>query len=427
MGDRLRRYEKPAGVTTPTAHRTGRRLGNREFIIFIAMVSAMSALAIDTLLPAFSAIREAFNLPEDSNDLSLTITLFFVGSGIGNLFYGPLADSIGRKRVLVGSMLLYALASLMATLSLTLGMLYASRFLWGFAAAGPRTAAQAIVRDYYSGDAMARVMTLVMTVFFWAPVAGPPLGKGLVALGSWRYVMAFSVFTALAIVLWSVRLEETLKPEHRRALTLRSTMAGFRSVATHPVTLGYTLATMFSAGAFFSFLASSELIFDDVFDQENWFVPYFSIMAAGMGLVALLNNRALRRFQARSLALAAGGMQIAAAGTMLSLALAAGGKPPFVLWITIFSLANACMVAFFPLGQSLALEPMGKMAGTAAAVLGFTMAMFGAGLAAIIDQAISGSVTPVGVGYLTYGIAAMACQLFAVHHQRRQTMFTSQQ
>ncbi len=175
---------------------------------------------------------------------------------------------------------------------------------------------------------MARVMTLVMAVFFWAPVVGPPLGKGLVELGSWRYVMAFSVFTAVVIVAWSTRLEETLKPENRRPLTFRSTIDGFRSVTTHPVTLGYTLATMFSAGAFFSFLASSELIFDDVFDQEHWFVPYFSIMAAGMGLVTLLNNRALHRFRARSVALGAGCLQICAAGTMLGLALAAGGRPP---------------------------------------------------------------------------------------------------
>ena len=406
-------------MTTNASTHTGRRLGEREFILFIAMVSAVSALAIDTLLPAFSAMREAFNLPEDSTGLSLTITLFFVGSGIGNLVYGPMADSLGRKRVLVGSLVLYALASLMATFSVTLGMLYVSRFIWGFAAAGPRTASQAIVRDYYSGDAMARVMTLVMTVFFWAPVAGPPLGKGLVALGSWRYVMAFSVFTALAIVLWSLRLEETLKPEHRRALTFRTTFDGFRSVASHPVTLGYTLATMFSAGAFFSFLASSELIFDDVFDQERWFVPYFSIMAAGMGLVALLNHRALHWFRARNLALAAGTLQMAGASTMLGLALANGGTPPFVLWITVFSLTNACLVAFFPLGQSLALEPMGKMAGTASAVLGFTMALFGAGLAALIDQAVSGTVTPVGIGYLAYGTAAIACQLFAVRHQRK--------
>jgi len=84
------------------------------------------------------------------------------------------------------------------------------------------------------------------------------------------------------------------------------------------------------------------------------------------------------------------------------------------------------LVAFFPLGQSLALEPMGEMAGTASAVLGFTMALFGAGLAALIDQAVSGTVTPVGVGYLAYGTAAIACQLFAVRHQRRKMMATSQ-
>ncbi len=116
-------------MSTPAPTYTGRRLSEREFILFIAMVSAMSALAIDTLLPAFSEMRDAFNLPEDSTGLSLTITLFFVGSGIGNLVYGPLADALGRKRILIWSMVLYGLASLMATLSVSLGMLYVSRFI----------------------------------------------------------------------------------------------------------------------------------------------------------------------------------------------------------------------------------------------------------------------------------------------------------
>ncbi len=406
-------------MTATSAAGTGRRLGDREFVFFIAMVSGMSALAIDTLLPAFSAMREAFDQPEDSTGMALTVTLFFMGMAFGNLFYGPAADAFGRKTVLTGSLALYAAASLMATLSVSLGMLYVSRLLWGFAAAGPRTVSQAMVRDYYAGDAMARVLTLVMTVFFLAPIVGPPLGKGLLELGSWRYVMAFSVLTAVVVALWSLRLEETLRPEHRRPFTLRTTLAGFRSVAVHPVTLGYTLATMFSTGAFFSFLASSELIFDDVFDESGWFVPYFSIMATGMALVALLNNRALKRFRAQTLALGAGGLQIAASGTLLGLALATGGRPPFVLWLAVFSLANSCFVAFFPLGQSLALEPMGEMAGTAAAILGFTMSLFGAGLAALIDRSISGTVTPIGIGYLAYGIAALACQAFAVHHRRR--------
>ena len=172
-------------------------MGEREFVLFIAMVSAMSALAIDILLPAFEDMRPAFGLDEDSTQLSLTVTLFLMGAGVGNLFYGPIADAVGRKPTLAGSMTLYGVAALAAALAPSLGVLYASRFVWGFASAGSRTMTQAIVRDRFAGTAMARVMTLVQTAFFLAPIIAPVLGKVLVEVGSWRWVLASGVVTAL--------------------------------------------------------------------------------------------------------------------------------------------------------------------------------------------------------------------------------------
>ena len=163
-------------------------MGEREFVLFIALVSAMSALAIDILLPAFEDMRPAFGLDDDSTRLSLTVTLFLMGAGVGNLFYGPIADAVGRKPTLAGSMTLYGVAALAAALAPSLGVLYASRFVWGFASAGSRTLTQAIVRDRFAGTAMARVMTLVQTAFFLAPILAPVLGQGpgggrIVALG----------------------------------------------------------------------------------------------------------------------------------------------------------------------------------------------------------------------------------------------------
>ena len=396
-----------------TAPGRGHRMGEREFVLFMALVSAMSALAIDIMLPAFEEMRPAFGLDDDSTRLSLTVTLFLMGAGIGNLFYGPTADAVGRKPTLAGSMTLYGAAALCAALAPSLGVLYTSRFVWGFASAGSRTLTQAIVRDRFAGTAMARVMTLIQTVFFLAPILAPVLGKVIVEIGSWRWVMAFGVVTALAVLGWSPRLGETLEPAHRRPLRLGPVLRGFRSVVRNRTALGYTLMVTFGFGAFLTFLGSTELIFSDVYGRSGWFVPYFSAFGVMAAMVALGSNRMLHRVQARQLALGAGAAFTTTSAVLFAVTVAGGGLPPFGAWLVLFSLANAVHVAVFPTGMSLVLEPMGEMAGTAAAVLGFSGSLGGALLAAFTDRAIDGSVMPVGVAYIVYSSLALACQLWA--------------
>ena len=379
----------------------------------MGLMTAMSSLAIDIMLPAFSEMRPAFGLADDSTRLSLTVTLFLMGAGVGHLFYGPIADAVGRKPTLVGSLVLYAAAALVSALAPSLGVLYAGRFVWGLAAAGPRVLTQAIVRDRFAGTTMARMMTLIQTVFFIAPIIAPSLGKALVVIGSWRWVMAFGVVTGLVTMAWSVRLEETLDPGHRRPLRLGAALAGFRFVVANRTALGYTLMVTFGFGAFLAYLGSTELIFDDVYDRSSWFVPYFTVAGVAAAAVALSSNRLLHRVQARQLALGAGGAFAAASAALFAVTIASDGLPPFGVWLLLYSLCNAIHVAVFPSGVSLALEPMGEMAGTAASVLGFSTWMLGSLLASFTDGAIDGSVMPIGIAYLVYSSIALACQLWA--------------
>lgn len=388
-------------------------MGEREFVLFMALVAAMSALAIDILLPAFAQMRPAFGLDDDSTRLSLTVTLFLMGTGVGNLFYGPVSDAVGRKSTLAGSMMLYAVAALTAALAPSLGVLYVSRFVWGFAAGGSRTLTQAIVRDRFAGTAMARMMTLIQTAFFLAPILAPLLGKALVEIGSWRWVLAFGTVNAVAVLAWSLRLAETLNPDNRRPLRVKPVLAGFRLVTQNRVSLGYALMVTFGFGAFLSFLGSTELIFGDVYGRSGWFVPYFSTFSVVAAAVALGSNRMLHRIEARQLALRAGVAYAAASTALFAVTVAGEGLPPFGVWLALFSLANASYVGVFPSGMSLALEPMGQMAGTAAAVLGFMGSVGGSLLASFTDRAIDGSVMPVGVAYLAYSLIALACQLWA--------------
>lgn len=373
----------------------------------------MSALAIDMLLPAFADMRPDFGLPADATDLSITITVFFFGSGIGQLFYGPLADAFGRKPVLAVSLGLYAAAALVCAFAPSLTVLYIARFIWGVAAAGPRTITQAVVRDRYTGDAMARVMTLIQSAFFIAPVVAPVIGKVLVELGSWRWVMAFGVISAAACLLWSFRLEETLEPENRRSLAPKAIMSTFGLVASNRITLAYIGAVTFAFSAFYSFLGSLELVFGQVFDRGSWFVPYFSVMSVLMAGVAFGSNRALKRLAGATYALYAGIAFAATSLVMLIFTFATDGTPPFLPWLVIYSIANACHVALFPTANSLALEPMGSLAGTAASALGFTTSVVGAFLAAFIDRAIVDTVMPVAIGYFGFACASLLFQLWA--------------
>lgn len=386
---------------------------DREFIALMALMSATSAIAVDSVLPAFEQMRPAFGLSADSTLLALTLTLFLAGMVVGMLVYGPIADAIGRKPVVFASVALYGAAALVTTFAPSLELLLAGRFVWGFAAAGPRTLTQAIVRDRFSGTAMARAMTLIQAAFFLGPILAPILGKGLVTLGSWRYVMAFGAVTATALALWVLRLPETLAPQHRRRVRWRDAFDGYRSVLASRMTLGYTLAITFSFGAFFSFLGSSELIFADVYDRPSWFVPYFSALMTLCALVSIGMNRTLRRVSARSLALGANVAFVAVSAALLAVTAAGAGVPQIWSWMVVFSLANACIIAFFPMATSLALEPMGARAGTAAAVVGFSTSLFGALLASIVDRAIDASVMPIGIGYLVYSILALCCHLWA--------------
>ena len=396
-----------------TARHLPHGMGEKEFVLFMGLLTALSALAIDIMLPAFEEMRPAFGLDDDSTGLALTVTLFLMGAGIGNLFYGPIADAVGRKPTLAGSLTLYAVAALAAGLAPSLGVLYGSRFVWGFAAAGSRTLTQAIVRDRFAGTAMARVMTLIQTVFFIAPILAPVVGKTLVVIGSWRWVMAFCMVMGLALLAWSLRLDETLDPAHRRPLRLGAALTGFRHVVRNRTSLRYTLSVTFSFGAFLSFLASTELIFSDVYDHSDTFVPYMTVSGVIAGAVALGSNRMLHRVEARQLALGAGSAFAAASVALFAVTVAGGGSPSFVSWLVPFSLANAVHVAVFPSVMSLALEPMGEMAGTAASVLGFSTWMVGGLLASFTDRAIDGSVMPIGVAYLAYSAIALLFQLWA--------------
>ena len=389
------------------------RLGEREFIALMAALTASTALGVDVMLPALGEIRAAFGLAPDSTTLSWTVTLYLLGLGCAQLLFGPLADRFGRKPVLYGGLALYALGAAGAALAPSLEFLLVSRFVWGIGAASPRAMALAISRDSYTGDRMARTLTLIMAVFLIAPILGPGIGELLLLSGSWRWVFGFSVLTAAALTLWLFRLAETLDPRNRLPLDVRRVTGAFRAVVANRATLGYGLALTFALGAFLAYLASSELLFEAVYDRGGQFALLFGASAAVMAVAALGSARTIRRLGTATVLHGAVVAYLMFAASIAATSLATGGSPPFWLWWALLAILNSLHVVIVPAVNTLAMTPMGEIAGTASAAIGAFSMGVGSMLASITSRFGEGSVTPLSLGYLGYGALAGICILWA--------------
>lgn len=374
------------------------------------MIMSLPALAIDLLLPAFPDIRMAFDLAPDAN-VAPTITTFFFGLAAGMLIYGTLSDRFGRKPVLFAGFAIYALGGVGAALAPSFDLLLLSRFAWGFGAASPRILTLTIVRDLYDGEAMARVMSFVMAVFIMVPAFAPGIGRGIILVAPWRFVFWFCVVFVIALAAWTTRLPETLAPENRIRIDRTDIARSVRTVLGTRETVGFTLVMMFAFGAFTSFLGSSEIIVREIYDLEAWFPLIFGSAAGLMGVVLLVNANLVERLGTRRIGHLATVGYLVGAMLLFAVATAGAGAPP--LWALLVGLA-AVFVPFallIPNLNTLAMHPVGHVAGTASAFIGFVSTAGGAFIGSLIDRAYDGTVRPLATGYLAMGVIAVIALL----------------
>jgi MFS transporter, DHA1 family, multidrug resistance protein len=381
-------------------------MGRREFIVLISMLSALTALAIDMMLPAFGDMRNDFGLAPDSNAVALVVTVFFIGIGLGQLAWGPLADALGRKRVLWLGLGIYVVGALGGALAPTLDVLLAWRLLLGLGAAGVRVVTMGAVRDRYHGDQMAKVLSYTTAIFILVPMVAPTLGSAVLGLGSWRWVFAFFALAAVLMAAWSLRLPESLPASRRIPLGVGRLAEAARVVATSRYAMGFALAQMALFGFFASYLASTQLIIDDVFGLAAWFPFIFSGSALVLGAATLFNARMIDRFGLRRMLRGALLGYLVAAAAFALIALATGGQPPF--WLYIAGILPMLLMHGFTLPNlnSAAMTPMGRVAGTAAALIGALSMLGGALIGAVIDALYDGSVTPLALSALVLVAAA---------------------
>jgi MFS transporter, DHA1 family, multidrug resistance protein len=398
--------------TRPSQQQGDPGLAFPAFVAFIASIMALNALGIDSMLPALPAIGESYKIASE-NERQWVIVVFMFGFGSAQIIWGPLADRFGRKPILASSLLLYALFSFIAAMASSFPMLLVMRALQGVASSASRVLVVSIVRDCFSGRRMARVMSLSFMVFLAVPILAPSIGQVIAHMfGGWQAIFyAIGIYALAMSIVAQIKLRETLHPEYRQALTPGSIATVMWRVITNRMAIGYTVAAGLTFACITGFISSVQQVFADVFGVVSNFPIMFACMAGGMGVGSFLNSRLVERLGTRRISHTALLGFIAVA--IVHLLVAWSGHETLVTFLVL----QCLQMSFFGLiganFNSMAMEPMGDVAGAAASVQGFLSTCLGALLGSLIGQAFNGTTVPLATGFALFGLSSLVVVLIA--------------
>lgn len=378
------------------------KLSTAEFVAMTAYLMALNALAIDVMLPAMSEIGTALGV-KNPNDSQLIVVIYMLGFGTSQLVWGPVTDRFGRKSVLTWVLIGYVLASLGCTLAHNFSTLLIWRFILGVAAGGTRVIAVSVVRDLYVGRGMARIMSLVMTVFMVVPILAPLIGQTILnTFHVWQSTFGILAIGGLIMLVWSYfRLPETRPPEKRTSINPRAVLSAYATVFKTREAVGYMFASGVIFGALFAYISSSEQIFNDIFKTPETFVYWFACIAGAMSIANFTNSRIVEKLGQRMIS------HIAIIGftsiSMILLVVTMIFGPNLYVFMGLFCLIFMNFGFMGPNFNSMAMEPLGRIAGTASALLGFASTTMAAAIGGLIAHQYDGTLTPVLLGYVGLG------------------------
>ncbi len=379
-------------------------------VVMMAMVMALNALAIDSMLPALPAIGEGLGVAL-ANDRQYVISTYLLGIGFGSLVYGPLADRFGRKGVLVPALFAYVVFSIGCGLATSFPMLLALRFGHGLISAGLGVIVVAVIRDLFSGDAMAKRLSLIFLVFMIVPIIAPTIGAGVAAIAGWRAIFLVLAVMGLVMIAWLRRLPETLDPADVRPLDWRTMVSGWATVTRHRRAAGYMIASGMMQGALYGYLNSSEQIIDEVFDAQSWFPLIFACVAVGIAIANFSNAAIVERFGARRVSQSAVFAFMATSIAQIFVALSGGET----LWMfTVLMMINVGLIGFIGSNfGSIAMEDFGHMAGVASSYQSFAKTLLAAVVGALIGQQYDGTTLPLAYAFLISGVVGLVLVFWA--------------
>ncbi|MGF1447578.1 MAG: MFS transporter [Pikeienuella sp.] len=381
-------------MTLPSLDDRRRGRAPPRLLGLLSLMTAVVAMTIDALLPALDAIATdlAFHHPNDRQWLIMAV---LAGLGLGQPLFGILADALGRKPVVALGWAIYLAGTGLCLAAEGQATMLAGRALQGLGAAGPRVVAVVILRDLYEGRPMARMLSLVMTIFIAVPVLAPLLGQGIEDLGGWRAIFWAYLAMALGAALWYLAtVPETLAPEARRPLSFRPLLRALAEIFATRSTMLHTAAAVCVFVPFLTYLATAQQVLEELYGLGTLFPFAFAGLALAFAAGSFLNSRLVMAFGMRrpSFAAALGLVTVGAVGTAIDATLA--GLPSLWLFLGLMATAFLGITALFANLQALALQPLGHLAGTASAVVMSLTTLGATAGAAFVASRFDGSVGP---------------------------------
>ena len=382
------------------------KISELEFIALMAFLMANVALAIDAILPAMPQIGQALNRT-DPADLQLLITTIFLGLGIGQLFFGTISDSLGRKPVVYAGIATFLLASIITITAGSLEMMLLGRVLQGVGLSAPRSISISIIRDLYTGDYMARIMSFIAVIFVLIPMVAPIMGQLILDVFDWQSIFYFQMAFALATLTWfRIRQKETLPPEKRISLTARLFIDGLREFLRYRQSIVYTLISGFMTGSFMVFLSASQQIFQDQYGFVEEFAFIFAGISFFFGVATFFNGSLVIRYGMRKLSTTALYL-FTLSGLAYTVLFFRSDNPDIWVLIPFLGMKFLCLGFIFGNVRALAMEPIGHIAGIGASLNGFVSTVMAVPIAIFIGQYVDGTALPLFMGFFTCGALSL--------------------
>ncbi|MCG7502328.1 multidrug effflux MFS transporter [Tenacibaculum sp. Mcav3-52] len=378
-----------------------------EFIALMASLMSLVALSIDALLPALEQIGISIRVQQGSHDSQLLVTMIFLGLGFGQLISGPISDSLGRKPVIYGGFILFVIASFICVSATNIEMMVLGRVLQGIGLSAPRTISIAMVRDSFSGNYMAKIMSFIVVIFILVPVVAPAIGKLMLDAYGWKSIFYSQLIFGVLVMFWLwKRQPETLQKENRIKFAFRLFLDGSKEFIKYKQAVIFTLISGFITGSFMVYLSASQQIFQEQYLLVDEFPYIFAGLAISVGFATFLNGSFVMKF----------GMH-----KLVSFFLIIFSIVPIIYIILFYQKENPSIVVlliffalqFFSIGflfgnlRALAMQPVGHIAGIGAAINGFVSTIMAVPIATFIGKYVETTTLPLFIGFFICGALSL--------------------
>lgn len=385
---------------------------NAEFLCLMAVLMSLVALTIDAVLPALEQIGSSLRT-QDPNNNQLIIITFFFGLSFGVMLFGPLSDSFGRKKAIYFGTAIFILGSTISLLSMNFSFMLIGRVCQGFGLASSRVVTIAMIRDKLEGKEMGRAMSLILVLFIIVPAISPSIGQVILFFAGWRAIFGVILCIGTVSVLWLYfRQSETLKQEKRLIFSVSVITAGVIETLKNPTTRSYIFASGLIFGAFLGYLSSAQQILQIEYKLGDAFSLYFGALTIAIGFSSYVNSKLVMKF----------GMEVLCRFSLLTLSISSFffyfyavkllGHPGLTSFMTYLSVSFFCFGMLFTNFTTLAIQPLGHIAGVAASAICSVQTILSVVVGGVIGQCYNGTVLPLVLGFFLCGFASMIIVIF---------------